>query len=76
MTHETKVPMLADDLKSKHELEWIQGYCNNTVTFIHLVLQNAFEWERKGCIIVNAHGPVSPGVCCFQGCHPLYVPKQ
>lgn len=40
--------MLADDLKSKHELEWIQDYCNNNAIFIHLVLQNVSEWERRG----------------------------
>lgn len=48
MTHEAKVPALADYLKSKHELEWIQGYCNNNVTFIHSVLQNVFKLKRKG----------------------------
>lgn len=43
MTHEAKVPLLADDLKSKHELECIHGYHNNNDTFIHSVLQDVFE---------------------------------
>lgn len=38
VTHEAKVPILTDDLKNKHEVEWIQGYRNNNVMFIHLVL--------------------------------------
>lgn len=69
--------MLADDLKNKHELQWIQGYRNKNVIFIHLVLQNVFLGGREGVsITANAHAPMSPGVCCSQGCHPPYVCKQ
>lgn len=72
VTHEAKVPRLADDFKSKLELEWIQvTEIIPSYSFTQFSRMFLSGTERVG-IIVSAHRPV----CCSQGCHSLYVPKQ